>query len=183
MPDSCNKIGSSQDNILTDPEQLKNKLCVEAFGVPLGARGPSSGRDYDPNNIGIDIRTEKPLEIDGVRVTNKGIDVVEKHLSRFGEDDPNKVMVRRLRGIAQGFLKPTRQDLNFYTHELREYVRYRKLGWEIGVPRNKDEAYKLWEDTHTATLEDYRIHEKKDSLYHETADNPWYWDHPFEWEK
>jgi hypothetical protein len=53
-------------------------------------------------------------------------------------------MIARLEKIKSGELNPTEHDLRFYTHELREYVRYRKQGYEFGNPEN------LWEHTHAA---------------------------------
>jgi hypothetical protein len=35
-------------------------------------------------------------------------------------DQANQVMIRRLRDITSGTIKPTNVDLNFYAHELRE---------------------------------------------------------------
>lgn len=76
-------------------------------------------------------------------------------------------MIRRLRRIASGEIEATQADLNFYTHELREYVRYRRLGWEDGQPSDPMASRELWNDTHTATLEDYRLHDGE--LYHPDA--------------
>ncbi len=56
--------------------------------------------------------------------------------------------------------------MNFYTHELREFVRYRNLGYETGVPVDPDEAMRLWNNAHTSTLEDYRLSEGRGVLYH-----------------
>ncbi len=41
------------------------------------------------------------------------------------------------------------------SHELREYVRYRRLGYEAGTPSNTEAATDLWRQTHSATLDDY----------------------------
>ena len=82
-------------------------------------------------------------------------------------------MVERLRAIADGKLDPTQQDLNFYAHELRENVRYKLLGYPTGQPQDLAERYQLWNNAHSATLEDYRIKENRDSfnnpLYHPDA--------------
>lgn len=75
-------------------------------------------------------------------------------------------MVARLKQIAAGQLEATASDINFYTHELREYVRYRRLGWLTGEPLDLEEAYKLWNNAHTATLEDYGLKEGDGVLYH-----------------
>jgi hypothetical protein len=69
------------------------------------------------------------LDFRPARITNRGIEVVERHLRRFiirsRPDRANTIMVDRLRRITQGALAPTDWDLRFYTHELREFVRYR----------------------------------------------------------
>ena len=79
-------------------------------------------------------------------------------------------MIQRLRQIAGGDLEATPQDLNFYTHELRESVRYRNLGFPEGLPVDSDQARNLWLQAHTATLEDYGLPLNSESfLYHPTA--------------
>jgi hypothetical protein len=35
--------------------------------------------------------------------------------------------------------------------------RYCNLGWETGAPADNLEAHELWNNTHTATLEDYKL--------------------------
>ncbi|MEJ8294381.1 RHS repeat-associated core domain-containing protein [Delftia tsuruhatensis] len=134
----------------------------------LGAKCPNSGRNFEPENAGGVVRE---LNTNRVKVTERGIGVVEKHLARFGQDDSNDFMISRLKSISNGKIPAEQVDLNFYTHELREYVRYRRLGWEKGVPSSSDEAYRLWNNTHTATLEDYGLNEKMipNPLYHKDA--------------
>ncbi len=130
---------------------------------PLGARGPISDREFDPANAGGPIRQ---LTTDKIRITDRGIDYAERHLSRFGPDAANEGMVQRLRDIAAGKLKPTQADLNFYSHELRESIRYKRLGFLNGQPLDADAAYDLWNNAHTATLEDYLLKEGRGVLYH-----------------
>jgi hypothetical protein len=129
---------------------------------PIGARGPHSGREFEPGLAGGPVRR---LSTDRVRVTSRGVDVVERHVARFGSDLPNQAMVRRLREVAAGRLAPTQFDLNYYTHELREFVRYRRLGWGTGQPPDPDAANELWNHTHTAALEDYEL-PARGALYH-----------------
>ena len=155
---------------LQHPENSKETL------TPLGGRGPTpmdnptiwgshkgamSGRPFFPDEIGLPIRN---LSTKNVKVTPRGIDVVEKHLSRFGDDPQNSAAIARLREVELGKLEASPEDLNFYTHELREYTRYRKLGYESGTPSLEDEATRMWNNTHTATLEDYGL--KDNQLYH-----------------
>jgi uncharacterized protein len=75
-------------------------------------------------------------------------------------------MISRLRKIASGEASPTQVDLNFYSHELREFVRYRNLGHASGDP-----GYEIWNNAHAATLEDYGLNEKAmpHPLYHPDA--------------
>ena len=75
-------------------------------------------------------------------------------------------MLNRLRKITDGKLSATTQDLNFYAHELREFARYKWLGFAAG----QGDDYELWNDLHTATLEDYGLRENLDDLY----ENPLY---------
>lgn len=92
----------------------------------------------------------------------------------------NEGMVARLRGIQAGEIEPTAQDLNFYTHELREFVRYRSLGLEAGLPDAPPAGWQapagsnfrteVWRNAHSATLDDYglplRPAENESLLYH-----------------
>lgn len=79
-------------------------------------------------------------------------------------------MVQRLREVAAGQLLPTRADLNFYAHELREFVRYRRLGWRTGQSPGAEAMYELWNNAHTATLEDYGLREGPGILYHPSVE-------------
>jgi hypothetical protein len=110
------------------------------------------------------------LTTERIRMTDKGIDVVEAHLTRFGPDGANQAMVQRLREIAAGRRQPTHADVNFYAHELRELVRYRRLGWRTNQPPEAHDAYALWNNAHTATLEDYRLREGPGILYHPSVE-------------
>ncbi len=133
----------------------------------MGKRGPVSGRMFRPDMAGGPVRH---LTTDRIRMTEWGIDVVEVHLTRFGPDAANQAMVQRLREIAGGRLQPTQADVNFYAHELREFVRYRRLGWRTGQPPEAHGAYALWNHAHTATLEDYRVREGPGILYHPSVE-------------
>jgi hypothetical protein len=114
----------------------------------------------------------RKLSNKGIKISDRGIDMVERHVGRFGADKANAVMVGRLRDVATGKLEATQQDMNFYTHEIREFVRYRRLGWERGVPSNPDEALNLWRQAHTASLDDYGLPLNSDELiYHPDALN------------
>ena len=72
---------------------------------------------------------------------------------------PEQAMLDRLTSIAAGDTKPTSYDLNFYTHELDEAARYAQLGLGpgSGVDLGSPAMYEVWNDVHTAALEDYGI--------------------------
>ena len=64
---------------------------------------------------------------------------------------------------GKGELQPTDIDKRFYTHEIRELERYRNLDVEDGkLPYNSGE---VWNNTHTATLEDYQLGNDEAILY------------------
>ena len=72
-------------------------------------------------------------------------------------------MIDRLEKILKGELQVTDTDKRFYTHEIRELERYRNLGIKDGeIPNNYSE---VWNNTHTATLEYYKVNEKTQPLY------------------
>lgn len=75
-------------------------------------------------------------------------------------------MISRLKKIANKELLPEKYDLSYYTHECREYQRYCNLGWETSEPNGLD-GYELWNNAHTATLEDFKI--KDTDLFHPDA--------------
>jgi len=129
---------------------------------PAGARGPYSGREFDPELAGGPIRR---LSVERVRITDRGIDVVSTHVARSRPDLPNARMFGQLREISKGKRPATRYDLNFYTHELREFVRYRRLGWPVDQPHDPDVANELWNHAHTASLEGYGL-PAAGGLYH-----------------
>lgn len=164
---NLDRLGKMRAALHGPEEATPLGVVTNSEGI-FGARGPISGRPFEPENAGGPIRD---LNTDRVKVTDRGIDVVRKHVDRFGQDDANDFMIDRLGKISRGEIPAEQVDLNFYTHELREFVRYRKLGWESGVPKSPNEAYRLWNNTHTATLEDYRLNEKMTlhPLYHPDA--------------
>nr|WP_230848284.1 S-type pyocin domain-containing protein [Pseudomonas savastanoi] len=123
-------------------------------------RGEHSGRMYDPEKAG---GPTQNLDWTTASVTQDGIDLVKLHTGRFGASDANTIMIDRLEKILRCELVVTDTDKIFYTHELRELERYRVLGVADGVQGN------VWNNAHTAALEDYRINENRDFLYTEAA--------------
>ncbi len=124
--------------------------------------GKYSGRQFNPDKAGGPILN---LDWKNIEVSREGIDTVRKHLSRFEDVEANRRMIKRLEDILEGKIKITDYDKRFYTHEIREYKRYKSVGVKDGV--NADDVYN---DLHTATLEDYKLNEFDESggrtLYH-----------------
>jgi len=146
------------------PERANDSECATigtaAEYVLTGARGPASGREFDPEKAGGPIQQ---LDAGKARITNEGVQGVAAHLQRFtgggSLQAPEQGMLDRLTCIAAGDIEPTSYDLNFFTHELDEASRYAQLGFgpESGVDLGRVEMYEVWNDVHTATLEDYGI--------------------------
>lgn len=127
---------------------------------PTGARGITSGREFDPEAAGGPLRR---LDASGLDITNEGVRAVGAHLLRFAGDGtlepPEQGMLDRLTSIADGHMEPTSYDRNFYTHELDEAGRYAQLGFgpESGTDLGSSEMYDVWNNVHTASLEDYGV--------------------------
>ena len=140
-----------------------------------GGRGPNgmgdtvgvfSRRPYDPDSCGGPIAS---LDWKNAVVTKEGIALVIQYTNRFEKDPANVAMISRLQRISSNELTATDWDKRYYTHEIREYERYRQLG----VPDGEDPGYEVWNDTHTATLEDYQLADNdaqgNSLLYHPDA--------------
>ena len=137
---------------------------VEAIYVMLSdpyggsnAKGKYSNRPYNTDKAGGPIQN---LDWRTATIDQAGINKVKLHTGRFGNSPDNEVMIGRLEKILKGELQPSDIDKRYYTHEIRELERYRALGVPDGV-----EDMSVWNDAHTATLEDYKVNEKTDSLY------------------
>lgn len=123
-------------------------------------RGKYSGRLFNPAKAGGPI---VDLDWSSATVTQASIDLVKLHTGRFGPSDANAIMIERLEKILQGKLVTTAIDKRFYTHELRELERFRALGVADGVNPNDEGA--TWNNTHAATLEDYKLKDASELLY------------------
>ena len=132
-------------------------------------KGTTSGRPFNPSKAGGKILN---LSYQNAKITDKGVALVEAHVRRFDPvGEAELKMVERLRSIATKTSVPEPVDLRFYTHELREYLRYKKLGYPTGQPTNPDDAYELWNNAHTATLEDYKLKEGFGVLFHPSVED------------
>jgi hypothetical protein len=135
------------------------------MNVPTGGRSVATDWDgWDEASAGGPVRH---LSTDRIKITDRGIAVVEAHAGRFGPDRANGIMIERLKRISRGELRAASQDLNFYSHELREHVRYRRAGWPTGVPADSESAMNLWRQAHSGALGDYGLALRSEALlYH-----------------
>ncbi len=86
--------------------------------------GAISTRPFDPSRAGGPILR---LDYQKARITQKGIHKVAAHIRRFSPvGEAELKMVERLKKIIAGKLVAEPVDLRFYTHELRECLRYKK---------------------------------------------------------
>ncbi|EHI2599202.1 hypothetical protein J9O05_002540 [Salmonella enterica] len=158
-------IGGLQDFIYWRPDAAGTGVepVYVMLSGPYGetnAKGKYSGRDYNSDKAGGPIQD---LDWKTATIDREGVDKVKLHTGRFAESDANKIMIDRLEKILKGEMLPTDTDKRFYTHEIRELERYRNLGIKDGIiPNNQGE---VWNNTHTATLEDYKINERNEPLY------------------
>ncbi|WP_330565796.1 S-type pyocin domain-containing protein [Pseudomonas yamanorum] len=161
-----------RDSILVYPADSGLPPIYAVFSSPYGetnAKGKYSGRNFNTNKAGGPIQD---LDWKGASIDQAGIDKVKLHTGRFGESPDNKVMIERLEKIFKGELQASDIDKRFYTHEIRELERYRNLGIKDSeIPENRAE---VWNNTHTATLEDYKINEKDQPLYTSEAEDAYY---------
>ena len=158
------------DIILVFPPESGLKPQYIIYNSPYGetnAKGKYSGRDYNKDKAGGPIQN---LDWKEATIDRAGVDKVKLHAGRFGESPDNKVMIERLEKILTGELQVTDTDKRYYTHEIRELERYRNLGVKDGtLPESVQEKKSVWNNTHTATLEDYKINEREQTLYTDAA--------------
>ena len=150
---------SIRDAIYVYPADSGLPPIYAVFSSPYeGAttKGGHSGRMYNPDKAG---GPTQDLDWATATVTQEGIDLVKLHTSRFVPSDANKIMIDRLEKILNGQIPITDVDKRFYTHEVRELERYRALGVSDGVEGN------VWNNAHTATLEDYKLRDADDLFY------------------
>jgi hypothetical protein len=159
--DTCHIVAKTTPGLIRDASFFEYPaIGTAADDMPTGARGPASGREFDPETAGGSIQQ---LEAGQARITSEGVQEVTAHLHRFTGDGalaaPEQAMLDRLTSIAAGDVEPASYDLNFYTHELDEAARYAQLGLgpESGVDLGSPTMYDVWNDVHTAALEDYGI--------------------------
>jgi len=122
--------------------------------------GSYSGRAYNPDKAGGPVER---LNWRDATFTQAGVDLVKLHVSRFEPSDANDTMIERLEKILQGISQATDTDKRFYTHEIRELERFRALG--IPDKIRPDNPVEVWNNTHTATLEDYQLTSEAELLY------------------
>ncbi|TMU78613.1 colicin transporter [Pseudomonas fluorescens] len=132
------------------------------FSSPYGGveDGEHSGRDFNPEETGLPVTSSDWVPS---IIAKNGIDIVKLHTSKFPDSDANKIMIDRLERIFRGELEVTDTDKRFYTHEIREFERLKALGYGDTEMPDKDSS--VWNNVHTATLEDYKLKDAPTLLY------------------
>ena len=127
-------------------------------------RGKFSGRVFNPNQAGGPV-----LDLDwrSAVISRVGIDAVKLHIARLDQSDANDVMIQRLEEFLSGRLAFTDTDLRYYTHEIRELERFRALG--LSDAFRPDRESPMWNNAHTATLEDFKLEDNESLLYSKDA--------------
>lgn len=123
-------------------------------------KGEYSGRDFNAEQAGwptLDMKWEPAI------ASQEGANIVKLHTSKFLPSDANKVMIDRLDRILRGELEMTDTDRRFYTHEIREFERFKALGY--GDTEMPDPDSPVWNNVHTATLEDFKLKDDPSLLY------------------
>ncbi|KAE9640547.1 S-type pyocin domain-containing protein [Pseudomonas sp. PB106] len=148
--------------IIVFPDDSGIAPLYVVFSNPYGgvADGEHSGRSFNPEETGLPVtRSDWAPAI----IANNGVNIVKLHTSKFLESDANKIMIDRLERISRGELEVTDTDKRFYTHEIREFERLKALGY--GDTEMPDPDSSVWNDVHTATLEDYKLNDDPALLY------------------
>ncbi len=83
------------------------------------------------------------LEGKNINVTQKGLDIITKHLSKFGEDVLNQAMLQRLETALKEGKTISGADASFYLHEATE-----------ATLMSKNISYKV---AHAASLKKYQV--------------------------
>ena len=156
--------GADGPNPATKAEMQDVEKSTNPHNDSFGSvTGTYSKRPFNPEKAGGPILD---LDYKDANITKEGIREVEVHVNRFDDNQPNNVMVERLHKIADGEIEATDYDRKFFTHEQRELERYRNLG----IPDDAESSWSVWNDTHTATLEDFKLTDydsnRKPTLYH-----------------
>lgn len=148
--------------IIVFPDDSGIAPLYVVFSSPYGGveDGEHSGRDFNPEETGLPVTSSDWAPS---IIAKNGINIVRLHTSKFPDSDANKIMIDRLERIFRGELEVTDTDKRFYTHEIREFERLKALGY--GDTEMPDEDSSVWNNVHTATLEDYKLKDDPTLLY------------------
>lgn len=148
--------------IIVFPDDSGIAPLYVVFSSPYGGveDGEHSGRDFNPEETGLPVTSSDWVPS---IIAKSGIDIVKLHTSKFPDSDANKIMIDRLERIFRGELEVTDTDKRFYTHEIREFERLKALGYGDTEMPDKDSS--VWNNVHTAILEDYKLKDDPTLLY------------------
>ena len=89
------------------------------------------------------------------------------HLLRKLRSDADNIMIERLECILQCTLKMTDTDRRFYAHSLRVHERFRAMGIDDSFIPKRNPS--IWNNAHTAALEDYKLSDDETLRYTDEA--------------
>jgi hypothetical protein len=166
--------------IIVFPDDSGIAPLYVVFSSPYGGveDGEHSGRDFNPEETGLPVTSSDWAPS---IIAKNGINIVRLHTSKFPDSDANKIMIDRLERIFRGELEVTDTDKRFYTHEIREFERLKALGYGDTEMPDKDSS--VWNNVHTATLEDYKLKDDPTLLYTPEALEAARWQEEREYQK
>lgn len=130
-----NKGNSVQDNTIS------YSPCSEGTGK-TGAYNPNLSMDIG-NGLG-------KLNGKSINVSEKGLNLVKKHISQFGDIPENQAMINRIESALKNGKPITGADASFYMHEAAEATMMQKgISYEVA---------------HEAVLQKYNV--SPYSVYH-----------------
>jgi hypothetical protein len=111
---------------------------------------PKTTGAYNPN-LSMDIGNGLgKLNGKSINVSEKGLNLVKKHISQFGDIPENQAMINRIESALKNGQPITGADASFYMHEVAEATMMQK-----GIP---------YEVAHEAVLQKYNV--SPYSVYH-----------------
>jgi hypothetical protein len=104
-----------------------------------------------------------------INVTQKGLDILKKHLERFGDAPENTAMINRIENALRNGQPITGADASFYMHEIAESTMMQngfayELAHELALQKYDVSPYSLY---HPEVIQQYS------EVFNENYNNFW----------
>lgn len=99
------------------PEAASGEFIASLGADSLTDAGRGTGAFLDGTAGGVGLGRVSDMSL---RVSEKGLGIVESHLGQFGPVPENTAMIARLRGALESGTRISGADASFYLHELNE---------------------------------------------------------------